>query len=118
MAWPKGQPRKGHMNKDGTPHAPRGSLLTKASSKATGTTTNEAARYGRPRGKRTTVASTKPVLDQTVSSGTPEVTTPTLHGANFRPVIETCPNCGYAYADGGYCPDCGWSKVAVPGRVY
>ena len=26
-------------------------------------------------------------------------------GAITRP----CPNCAFAYADGGYCPECGWS---------
>lgn len=25
-----------------------------------------------------------------------------------RPVIEKCPNCGFAYADGAYCESCGW----------
>lgn len=28
------------------------------------------------------------------------------HGA----ITEVCPNCAFAYADGGYCPECGWSK--------
>jgi hypothetical protein len=30
-----------------------------------------------------------------------------------RAIVESCPNCGYAYADGGYCPPaeggCGWA---------
>jgi hypothetical protein len=26
-----------------------------------------------------------------------------------RSVIEKCPECGFAYADGGYCPECGWT---------
>lgn len=34
-----------------------------------------------------------------------------IHGG--RPgmaITEVCPNCNYAYADGGYCTECGWSK--------
>ena len=34
-----------------------------------------------------------------------------LHGMTGSGAItEPCPNCLYAYADGGYCPDCGWMK--------
>jgi hypothetical protein len=25
-------------------------------------------------------------------------------------VIDPCPNCDYPEADGGYCPECGWSR--------
>ena len=32
-----------------------------------------------------------------------------IHGATKTPVIEPCPRCSYAYADGGYCESCGWS---------
>lgn len=36
---------------------------------------------------------------------------PYFHGFNdwSLPPTEVCPVCLYAYADGGYCPDCGWS---------
>ena len=47
-----------------------------------------------------------------------EMTEPVLHGATGRPVIEICPNCMYAYADGGYCEECGWSKPVVMGRQW
>jgi uncharacterized protein affecting Mg2+/Co2+ transport len=34
---------------------------------------------------------------------------PERHGVvGKQPVIEPCPNCEYAYADGGYCESCGW----------
>lgn len=29
------------------------------------------------------------------------------------PITEPCPNCKYAYADGGYCKECGWTKKIV-----
>ena len=33
-----------------------------------------------------------------------------LHGATASSVTTPCPECGFAYADGGYCMDCGWEK--------
>lgn len=122
MAWPKGKPRKGHVNKDGKPHAPRGSLKaskeTQRPSRATGTTTSGVSRSGPRHTGQATASSGKLVSGQTASSVTLEAATPTIHGASFRPIIEPCPKCSFAYADGGYCPSCGWTKVAVPGRVY
>jgi hypothetical protein len=35
------------------------------------------------------------------------------HGDTTRAVIERCPNCLYAYADGGYCPECGWTAETI-----
>jgi hypothetical protein len=35
---------------------------------------------------------------------------PAIHGATNQAVIEPCPNCGYAYADGGACPECPWTR--------
>lgn len=32
-----------------------------------------------------------------------------IHGATSSAVTRPCPNCGYAYADGGYCNECEWS---------
>jgi len=26
--------------------------------------------------------------------------------------VETCPNCAFPEADGGYCPECGWSTCS------
>jgi hypothetical protein len=28
-------------------------------------------------------------------------------------IIEPCPACGFPEADGGYCPDCGWTAPRV-----
>jgi hypothetical protein len=39
---------------------------------------------------------------------------PQLHGmAGNSPITEPCPRCMYAYADGGYCPECGWMLPIV-----
>lgn len=40
----------------------------------------------------------------------PEDSGPVLHGATSQAVTQPCPKCGYAYADGGYCGDCGWAR--------
>lgn len=34
---------------------------------------------------------------------------PAIHGATSAAVTTPCPVCLYAYADGGYCPECEWS---------
>ncbi len=40
----------------------------------------------------------------------PIIEEPVLHGMVGNGAIsEPCPNCLYAYADGGYCPHCGWT---------
>jgi hypothetical protein len=31
-------------------------------------------------------------------------------GTGRQAVVEPCPKCGYGYADGGYCPECGWVR--------
>jgi len=85
MAWPKGMPRVGHINKDGTAHKPKGAHV------------------------KTGIRKDPPVWSQTKKAD-PSVMlvekTPTLHGMTSQPVIEPCPNCNYAYADGGWCPEC------------
>lgn len=76
MAWPKGKPRKGHVNKDGSTHKFRGN------------------------------ASAYAVADPASVDG------PSLWGAvGTGAISEPCPNCGYAYADGGWCGECGWTKA-------
>lgn len=41
----------------------------------------------------------------------PTATSPALHGmVGSGPISEPCPKCMYAYADGGYCPECGWTR--------
>lgn len=82
MGWPKGKPRRGHVNKDGTPH--------------------------RKRLPASAYATVSPYLEAD-PTGSSEY--PALHGATGTgPISEVCPKCGYAYADGGYCPDCGWMR--------
>lgn len=86
MSWPKGKPRTGYVKKDGTPHLAKGKKI---------------------------VRSSKPVKFIRVTADdeymNPEKPKKEIHGATGKPVIEPCPNCSYAYADGGYCSECNWS---------
>lgn len=100
MGWPKGKPRKGHINKDGTPHKARGSLLdVQDVQKSVGT-------------DDVPTISTEVQVEATVSPvGSSSHYEGDIHGqVGSGAVTAVCPNCGYAYADGGYCPDCGWMK--------
>ena len=81
MAWPKGKPRKGYIKPDGTPALKKGERIMAI---------------------RKDPETYKAV--ETDKSGAKVV-----KGATGQPVIEICPNCGYAYADGGYCPECDWT---------
>jgi hypothetical protein len=87
VAWPKGKPRTGHVNKDGTPHRKRGIQ-----------TDND------PRPKVQVIRKPDPTVEIV------QKTAPKLHGQTNHAVIEPCPNCGYAYADGGACPECPWTR--------
>ena len=82
MAWPKGKPRAGYIKKDGTKPMKRGQRITVVRKDPEPYTQTETDKTG------------------------PKV----IKGAGFAAVIEPCPNCGYAYADGGYCPECDWTK--------
>jgi hypothetical protein len=94
MGWPKGMPRKGYIKANGEPHAAYGSrIITLLSGKKT-------AKETAPR-KRKPDADAAPVE-------------PVLHGmVGSGPVTEVCPMCMYAYADGGYCQECGWMKPFI-----
>ena len=83
MAWPKGKPRKGYVRKDGKPHAAKGERLVAIKTKP------------EPYKQIATPKEDKPYV---------------VKGITGQPVIEPCPKCGFAYADGGYCPDCGWTR--------
>ena len=85
MGWPKGKPRKGYVKKDGQPHAKHGERIA-------------------------VVRKDPEVYTQTKKDNDTNRIEKTLHGASARPIIEVCPNCKYAYADGGYCPECGWTQ--------
>lgn len=82
MGWPKGKPRVGHVKSDGTPHLPKGGRL-KAIRK-----------------------DPEPYMQ----TAKPDKALRVIKGETGRPIIEPCPNCGFAYADGGYCDDCGWTR--------
>jgi hypothetical protein len=98
MGWPKGVPRKGYVKKDGTTHAMRGSGVRRL-----------------PKDKpfrAVTVTLARPTKvvapSSAYASGSASPYVP--HGDRpGRSVVQPCPNCLYAYADGGYCPECGWS---------
>jgi hypothetical protein len=94
MPWPKGVPRVGYVRKDGQPHNKKGE--------------------GRAQGPRITVVqkpdpTIKTTVRRDVDPDRIEKAKPAIHGGTSRPIIEVCPNCSYAYADGGYCPECGWT---------
>lgn len=127
MPWPKGKPRKGHINKDGTAHATtrkRNVDLGVAVPRSTvGTDTKP--KVSRKRRVEPDVSRVRDSAQEEVGTRTkmrleadpaaadlPEG--PTLHGmVGSGAITQPCPECGYAYADGGYCPDCGWSLPVV-----
>lgn len=89
MPWPKGVPRVGYVKKDGTAHA----------------------RKGEGQKRIQVIRRDDPKYQQTKTDKEPRVekAVKPIHGMTGRPVIEVCPNCSYAYADGGYCSECGWT---------
>lgn len=142
MPWPKGKLRKGHVNKDGSPHRSRSTyrlakevILREMPSMRTSIATSETGPIEHPsqrmtastlnKGKALTVSGETPTTRGATTSRAPKVAstdipkgTVKVHGHTGRPVIEPCPKCGFAYADGGYCDECGWSAPVVIGRVY
>ena len=99
MGWPKGKPRRGHINKDGTPHKTRGSFLDVPDVRPKVGTDDVPVVS-----KEVQVEADVPAR----SSGSYEGE---IHGqVGSGAITSVCPNCGYAYADGGYCNDCGWTK--------
>ena len=63
------------------------------------------AEYFKPKPGGITIRKVSADLDKQ-----PSVKEPMLHGGAGSAITRPCPSCGYAYADGGYCSDCGWSK--------
>lgn len=89
MGWPKGVKRIGYIKKDGTAPLKRGDRIKMV----------------------------KPDPDtykQVKSNDDTGKVKKEIHGATGRAVVEPCPNCSYAYADGGACSECGWFQ-SVPG---
>ncbi len=114
MPWPKGQPRKGHMNKDGSQHGHLG-RPSKGDRLTVGTGTSVSVVRSR-RSKPTIADGTTTASPETATtSGSQETATSTKRHRYTTPLthptwsIEQCPNCGFPEADGSYCPDCGWS---------
>lgn len=87
MPWPKGQKRIGYIKKDGSAHAKKGQALHKSN----------------PR-RQPAIVVVKPV--EVVAPGEKKA----IWGVSTQAVIEPCPNCRYAYADAGWCPECGFTK--------
>jgi hypothetical protein len=88
-------PRKGHVNKDGTIHAKHGEKAARNVLKALRTTKETTRRIKKV---------SADVFDE------PKPTEPVFHGViGSGAITEPCPQCMYAYADGGYCPECGWT---------
>jgi hypothetical protein len=89
MGWTKGVSRKGYVTKDGKPHARRG--------------------YGYSgRGVESYVQRITQ-REQTFDMER-ETEVPELHGQrDGRAVVEVCPSCSFAYANGGYCESCGYT---------
>lgn len=96
MGWPKGKPRKGHVNKDGSAHKAKGEKLAADLHIQVVT---------KPKPEHRVQVIHKPAPVMRVSKVTDKADTP----RTGRPIIEPCPNCSFAYADGGYCPSCGWT---------
>jgi len=88
MAWPKGVPRKGYVK--GSIESDKDVMLS----------------FKRiPR----SVEGLKVEVIRLATAPEP-LPEPALHGMTGTAITEPCPLCLYAYADGGYCPECGWSK--------
>jgi hypothetical protein len=102
MPWPRGVPRKGHINKDGTPHAKHGTKVgvgVEVSRLPVGVDPFKEV----PRKRQ--VESNVPEVREATEEEVVEVWGMT----GTRAVTETCPKCRFAYADGGYCENCSWS---------
>jgi hypothetical protein len=81
MPWPKGKPRKGYVKPDGTPALKKGERIAQIRKDP------------------------EPYKSVATDKSGPVV----AKGITGVAAIEPCPNCGYAYADGGYCPECDWT---------
>lgn len=129
MPWPRGKPRKGHIKKDGSAHGrlgrkPKDVLEQERKTKAvitidlrSGETTTVLSQrkvvHGRKSG-RVNVASSATSASPTVTTGS--VSRRRKFGTQLvhpQYIIEACPNCEFPEADGGYCPDCGWTRQAM-----
>ena len=101
MPWPKGVPRVGYVRKDGKPHNKKGEGRA---------ADIKVVRPDEPKYTQTkTDKDTRPRVIKDVKLMVVSVDAKPIHGGTSRAIIEVCPNCSYAYADGGYCSECGWT---------
>jgi hypothetical protein len=112
MAWPKGVSRKGHLNKDGTTHAKRGSKLKSLPTRTRAT--NAQATSSTQAATSVAAVATRPTPTGQAFNGweVKREWKSLLVRAN-GPWTEFCPACGFPEADGGFCHACGWSKPVV-----
>jgi hypothetical protein len=103
MPWPKGKPRKGHINADGTPHARKGDKLRVGVGVEVSRLPVGVDPFKEVPRKRQVEPNVSDVREGT------EETVEVWGMTGTRPVTETCPKCRFAYADGGYCENCSWS---------
>jgi len=115
MPWPRGVPRKGHVNKSGEPHGrvgrkPKVVLTLEAMERSLiPTTINFSTDADHPQ-KRTTM---KRAVAKPVEAGPKKTRKYTTKLAHPQYSVEPCPNCDFAEADGGHCPECGWTQALV-----
>lgn len=107
MAWPKGMPRRGHVNKNGTTHAKWGSKVRTPVSQ--GTVTSKSAGI--------TIRKVSADLLDAPSVKEPRGQAWTAHLSHPTWSIEKCPKCGFPEAEGGFCPNCHWTAPIKTGRV-
>ncbi len=108
MPWPKGKPRKGHVNKTGEPHKRLGrkpKAVIEAERLALPITINFSTEKDHPNRRTAMVKKVKPV--EPVQKKTRKYSTKLAHPQYS---IEPCPNCFFPEADGGHCPECGWTR--------
>lgn len=102
MPWPKGKKRVGYIRLDGQPHNKKGEgRAADAKPRKQG----PRIQVVRPDDPKYTQTNRKQDRDPDLI----EKVKPAIHGGTSRPIIEPCPNCSYAYSDGGYCQECGWT---------
>ncbi len=132
MPWVKGMPRKGHVNKDGKPHGsigrkpkqsihisieatPRTNSLSKPTTVSTLSKATDGSASGvtmTSRGSTTSsgrqaAGNPSALRKDTSVKKTRKYSTKLAHSQYS---IEPCPNCLFPEADGGYCPECGWTR--------
>lgn len=111
MGWPKGMPRKGHINKNGTTHAKWGKKAARSSFKVShpaqteyrvlGPTTSASDAAARDAIDAAKKRRGRPPKDPNQKKWDTKLTNKGL---------DKCPKCEFPEAYGGYCPECGWME--------